>query len=161
MWIDESDTTQLSQRLHVGPRELLEAIGGPWQVVERHPEHEMERPGTLFVGRAGPSVGILVTDDPSPEVSVGMAVGEWAGAHPLLWTIAPPVVHLTTPEPRAASADTDRLLEDLRAAVDAAAQAKGPSLVVCRYCGSLVAPEFALGDELCMACGTAVFGVVY
>jgi hypothetical protein len=106
-------------------------------------------------------VGILVTDDPSPEVSVGMAVGEWAGVHPLLWTIAPPVVHLRTPEPRAAAADTDRLLEDLRAAVDEAAQAKAPSLVVCRYCGALVAPEHSLGDELCMACGTAVFGVVY
>ena len=75
MWIDESDTTQLSQRLRVGPRELLEAIGGPWQIVERFPEHEMERPGTLFVGRAGPSVGILVTDDASPGVSVGMAGG--------------------------------------------------------------------------------------
>ena len=53
MWIDESDTTQLSQRLRVGPRELLESIGGPWQVVERFSEHEMERPGTLFVGHVG------------------------------------------------------------------------------------------------------------
>ncbi len=161
MWIDESDTTQLSQRLRVGPRELLEAIGGPWQIVERFSEHEMERPGTLFVGRAGPSVGILVTDDATPGVSVGMAVGEWAGAHPLLWSIAAPVVHLTTPAPGAAGADTDLLLEDLRAAVDDAARAKAASLVVCRYCGALVAPEYALGEELCMGCGSTVFGVVY
>jgi hypothetical protein len=161
MWIDESDTTQLSQRLRVGPRELLEAIGGPWQVVERSSEHEMERPGTLFVGRAGPSVGILVTDDASPEVSVGMAVGEWAGAHPLLWTITSPVVHLRTPSPGAADAETDLLLEDLRVAVDSAALAKAPSLVICRYCGALVAPEYALGEELCMGCGSSVFGVVY
>lgn len=161
MWIDESDTTQLSQRLRVGPRELLEAIGGPWQVADRMPEHEMERPGTLFVGRAGPSVGILVTDDISPEVSVGMAVGEWSGPHPLLWTIAEPVVHLSTPALRSDACDTDALLDDLRDAVDAAALAKSPSLVVCRYCGALVAPEHALGEELCMACGSSVFGVVY
>lgn len=161
MWIDESDTTQLSQRLRVGPRELLEAIGGPWQVVERFAEHEMERPGTLFVGRAGPSVGILVTDDVNPEVSVGMAVGEWVGAHPLLWTIAAPVVHLAAPDPRAEAAETDLLLVELREAVDAAALSKSPSLVVCRYCGALVAPEFSLGEELCMGCGSSVFGVVY
>lgn len=161
MWIDDSDTTQLSQRLHVGPRELLEAVGGPWQVVERFAEHEMERPGTLFVGRAGPSVGILVADDGSPDVSIGMAVGEWAGPHPLLWTIAPKVVRLRVPEPGAAAADTDRLLDDLRDAVDAAALAKAPSLVICRYCGALVAPEYSLGEELCMGCGASVFGVVY
>lgn len=161
MWIDESDTTQLSQRLRVGPRELLEAIGGPWQIVERLSEHEMERPGTLFVGRAGPSVGILVTDDTSPQVTVGMAVGEWSGVHPLLWTIAAPVVHLSTPEPGAADVDTDHMLDDLRAAVDSAALAKAPALVVCRYCGALVAPEHALGEELCMGCGSSVFGVVY
>lgn len=161
MWIDDSDTTQLSQRLRVGPRELLEAIGGPWQVAERHAEHEMERPGTLFVGRAGPSVGILVSDDISPEVTVGMAVGEWAGAHPLLWTIAAPLAHLAAPEPHAAGSATDLLLDELREAVDVAALAKAPSLVICRYCGSLVAPEYAFGEELCMGCGSSVFGVVY
>jgi hypothetical protein len=160
MWIDESDTTQLSQRLRVGPRELLEAVGGPWQVVERIPEHEMERPGTLFVGRAGPSVGILVADETSPDVTVGMAVGEWSGAYPLLWTIAAPIVHLRTPAAGTPDIQTDSLLDDLREAVDAAAAAKAPALVVCRYCGALVGPEFALGDELCMGCGTTVFGVV-
>jgi hypothetical protein len=161
MWIDESDTTQLSQRLRVGPRELLEAIGGPWHVVGRIPEHEMERPGTLFVGRAGPSVGILVTDDASPEVSVGMAVGEWVGADLLQWTLALPVVRLRTPAPGDHAADTDALLDDLRDAVDAAAAAKAHVLVVCRYCAALVAPERAFGDELCLACGSSVFGVVH
>lgn len=161
MWIDESDTTQLSQRLRVGPRELLESIGGPWQVVARFSEHEMERPGTLFVGRAGPSVGILVTDDPRPRVSVGMAVGEWVGPASLLWTIAAPVVRLLVPEHDAADAETDVMLDELGAAVDDAARAKHPALVVCRYCGALVAPEHASGEELCMACATSVFGVVY
>jgi hypothetical protein len=161
MWIDESDTTQLSQRLRVGPRELLEAVGGPWQVVERIPEHEMERPGTLFVGRAGPSVGILVADEASPDVTVGMAVGEWSGAHPLRWSITAPIAHLRTPSAGTPDAETDSLLDDLRAAVDAAAAAKAPALVVCRYCGILVGPEFAFGEDVCMGCATTVFGVVY
>ncbi len=91
-----------------------------------------------------------------------MAVGEWAGVHPLLWTDrragrAPD----DTGRRAAADADTDVLLDDLRTAVDAAALAKAPILVVCRYCGALVAPEYALGEELCMGCGSTVFGVVY
>jgi hypothetical protein len=161
MWIDESDTTQLSQRLRLGPRELLESIGGPWQVSERIPEREMERSGTLFVGRAGPSVAILVTDDPDPDVIVGVAVGEWQGVWPLLWSVTDETGVLTTPRRDAPSAEVDGFLADLRRAVDAAASAKAPTLVVCRYCGALVAPEFAVGEEVCQGCGTSVFGIVY
>jgi hypothetical protein len=161
MWIDESDTTQLSQRLRVGPRELLESIGGPWQVSERIPEREMERSGTLFVGRAGPSVAILVTDDPDPEVIVGVAVGQWQGAWPLLWSLTDETGALATPPRDARSADVDVFLDDLRQAVDEAAAAKAPTLVVCRYCGALLAPEHAVGEELCQGCGTSVFGIVY
>lgn len=161
MWIDESDTTQLAQRLRVGPRELLEHIGGPWHVVDRTSEREREQPGTLFVGRAGPSVAILVSDARSPEIRVGVAVGEWAGPASLLWSLVTPTGTLATPERGSASEETDDLLARLRDLVDEAAQSKSGSLVVCRYCGALVAPEYALEDELCQACGTAVFGIVY
>ncbi len=161
MWIDESDTTQLAQRLRVGPRELLEHVGGPWHVVERSSEQEVEQPGTLFVGRAGPSVAILVTDQPSPAIRVGVAVGDWQGSWPLLWSLTEPIESLRTPEPGTPSVATDELLSRLREAVDTAAAAKAPSLVVCRYCGTLVAPEHALGDELCQKCGTSVFGISY
>ncbi len=161
MWIDDSDTTQLAQRLRVGPRELLEHIGGPWHVVERSPEHEISLPGTLFVGRAGPSVAILVGDDAAPEIRVGVASGEWRGPWPLVWSLAEPIRLLVTPTPDARSEETDALLDHLQEAVDAAASAKASSLVICRYCGALVAPEHALGEELCQACGTTVFGVVY
>ena len=155
MWIDPSDTTQLAQRLRVGPRELLEHIGGPWQIAERSAEQEMEQPGTLFVGRAGPSVAILVSDEPSPSIRVGVAVGDWQGSWPLLWSLTAPITSLTTPEPRTPSGDTDDLLARLREAVDTAAAAKASTLVICRYCGALVAPEHALGDELCQTCGTS------
>ena len=161
MWIDESDTTQLAQRLRVGPRELLEYIGGPWQVVDRTDERAIERPGTLFVGRAGPSVAILLSDAADPTILVGVAVGEWQGVWPLLWTIGEPTVALTTPPRDAESEETDDLLDRLGRAVDAAAAAKRPSLVICRYCGALVAPEHALGDDTCHACGTSVLGVVF
>ena len=161
MWIDESDTTQLAQRLRVGPRELLEHIGGPWHVVERSSEQEMGQPGTLFVGRAGPSVAILVSDEPSPVVRVGVAVGDWQGSWPLLWSLTEPIGSFRTPERGTPSAATDELLIHLREAVDTAAAVKAPSLVVCRYCGTLVASEHALGEELCQRCGTSVFGISY
>ena len=161
MWIDESDTTQLSQRLRVGPRELLESIGGPWQVSERIPEREMESSGTLFVGRAGPSVAILVSDDPDPDVRIGVAVGQWQGAWPLLWSLTDETALLRTPPRDALSAEVDAFLADLQRAVDAAAALKARALVVCRYCGALVAPEHAVGEELCQACGANVFGIVY
>lgn len=161
MWIDDSDTTQLAQRLRVGPRELLEHVGGPWRVVDRTPEREREQPGTLFVGRAGPSVAILVSDASSPEIRVGVAVGEWEGSASLLWSLVAPTGALTTPEPGSASGETDDLLARLRDLVDEAARAKSAALVVCRYCGALVAPEYAVDEELCQACGTAVFGIVF
>jgi hypothetical protein len=161
MWIDESDTTQLAQRLRVGPRELIESIGGPWQVSERIPEHEMEQTGTLFVGRAGPSVAILVSDEVDPAVRIGAAIGHWQGAWPLLWTLTEPTVSLVTPSRTAPSAEVDRFLVELREAVDAAAAAKAPTLVVCRYCGNLVAPEHAIDESTCHGCGSSVFGIVY
>ena len=46
-------------------------------------------------------------------------------------------------------------------AVDDAFAAKRPSLVICRYCGALVAPEHALDDDICHGCGTRFLGVVY
>jgi ribosomal protein L32 len=55
----------------------------------------------------------------------------------------------------------DRFLVELREAVDAAAAAKAPTLVVCRYCGNLVAPEHAIDVSTCHGCGSSVFGIVY
>jgi hypothetical protein len=161
MWIDGSDTTQLAQRLRLGPKELLETLGGPWQVVRRDTGDEILAPGTLFVGRAGPSVAILVSDDPSPLVEVGVARGAWINPGTLAWSLAEPVETLVTPERDAPSLLVDRFLAALGTAVDAAFAAKAPSLVTCRYCGSLVAPEHALREDTCHGCGTSVFGVVY
>lgn len=161
MWVDDTDATVLAQRLRVGPRELVRAVGGPWLVVERFPEHEMEQSGTLFVGRAGPSVGILVGAGIDPQVTVAMAVGDWQGGHTLLWTLADPRRHLVVPALDAPARDTDRLLADLAVAVDAAARSKAPTLVVCRYCGGLVAPERAFDEEHCRSCASRLLGVVY
>lgn len=161
MWIDESDATQLSQRLHVGPRELVEAIGGPWRIVQRSPEDEASAPGTLFVGRAGPSVAILVDDDPVPQVTVGIAEGRWRDPGTLEWSLGGPVVRLRAVTVHATDAEVATLLERLGGAVDDAFAAKRPSLVICRYCGALVAPEHALGDEMCHGCGSRLLGIVY
>ena len=161
VWIDESDATQLSQRLHVGPRELVEAIGGPWHIARRSTEGEILAPGTLFVGRAGPSVAILVDDDPVPEVTVGSAEGAWPDPGTLEWAVGGTVVMLRAVAPQAPDADVAGFLERLGAAADEAFAAKRPSLVICRYCGDLVAPEHALGDEMCHGCGSRMLGIVY
>lgn len=161
MWVDDSDATQLSQRLHVGPRELVDAVGGPWFVVRRSSEEEIAEPGTLFVGRAGPSVAILVSDDPVPEVAAGQAVGTWPTPATLEWSLGEPAVRLRAVPPQAPDAEVVTFLERLGGAVDDAFAAKRPQLVICRYCGALVAPEHALGDEMCHGCGSRLLGIVY
>jgi len=161
MWSDDTDLTQLSQRLRVGPRELIEAIGGPWFVVARSPLDEVARAGTLFVGRAGPSVGVLVDDQPVPEVLVGVAVGDWADPGTLVWSLAEPLARLVAVDAHASDVEVASMLERLRLAVDDAYEAKRPDLVICRYCGTLVAPEHALGEDMCHDCGSRILGIVY
>ncbi len=161
VWIDETDTTQLAQRLRVGPNELIRAIGGPWRVSWRIPELEQEQPGTLFIGRAGPSVAILVDDDGPPVVDVGTVRGRWQGPTTLQWMLDERTGTVEVPPATAPSTAVDLLLEELRSAVDAAYERAAPSLVTCRYCGSLVAPAHSMGEERCAACGTAIFGIQY
>ena len=161
MWTDDTDATHLSQRLHVGPRELVEAIGGPWHVMQRPAEDEVARPGTLFVGRAGPSVAILVTDDSVPGVSVGVAEGRWRDPGTLEWSLGEGTGEVSAVAPRASDEEVAALLRALGDAVDDAFAAKRPTLVICRYCGALVAPEHALDDAICHGCGTRFLGVVY
>ena len=153
--------TQLAQRLRVGPGELRQGIGGPWAVAQRVPEREMERPGTLFVGRAGPSVGLLVSDDVDPVVTVGRPVGEWYDPATLHWSLDDVVAELRTPHRGAADAAVDAFLVMLRDAVESAFDDARAGLVVCRFCGRLVGPEFALADDCCYACGSDVLGIVY
>jgi hypothetical protein len=161
MRIDETDATELAQRLRLGPQELLRAIGGPWWIVERAPEAEAERPGTLFVGRAGPSVGVLVGEAEASTVLVGLATGRWDGPTSLVWRVVDPMTEVAAPVRGAASSALDAFVEVLRSAVDEAAEAKSPVLVTCRYCGMLVAPEHAFGDDCCQGCAGSLFGAVY
>lgn len=160
MRLDDTDTSVLAQQLWVGPRELLESVGGPWYVAFRDAVEERGQQGTLFVGRAGPSVAIFVDDAVPPTVIVGAAKGDWLDPGTLRWSLNDPVTTLPVPGPQA-PASVDEFLKDLRVAVEAAADAKAPSLVTCRYCGDLVAPEHALGDDSCQSCGSIVFGIVY
>lgn len=160
-WIDDTDLPQLAQRLWVGPRELIDAIGGPWFVVRRWADHEMTLPGTLFVGRAGPSVAVLVSDDPVPAVRVGTAEGSWIDPGTLAWSLTEPMVALVAVGRDATDAQVAVMLDSLRRAVDDAFEAKRPHLVVCRYCGALVAPEHAWGEDVCHGCGSRILGIVY
>jgi len=160
MWVDETDLTHLAQRLRVGPGELLDAVGGPWYVVPRDESDEVVHPGTLFVGRVGPSVGILIDDD-DRLLRVGPASGQWHGPATLRWAIAGPAEVLAVPGAGADAVEVDALLAGLGEIVDSVAAEQAHRLVTCRYCGSVVAPEHALGDELCQGCGSRVFGIVY
>ena len=161
MWIDETDLTQMAQRLRVGPRELIEAIGGPWFVVRRSFEQEIALPGTLFVGRAGPSVAVLLSDDEVPSVRVGRAEGEWVDPGTLVWSVTEPVVVLASVGREASDAEVAVMLSALTHAIDHAYEAKRPQLVTCRYCGTLVAPEHAVSDDMCQGCGSRILGIVY
>lgn len=160
MWIDETDLTQLSQWLRVGPRELIEAIGGPWHTTLRAPDQEIGEPGILLVGRAGPSVALLLAEAES-RVVVGRADGQWQGITSLTWALTHPAGAIDIPAPDAPDADVDAFVAALGALVeDAFADARG-TLVICRYCGSLMAPALCVGEELCSSCGSRIFGIVY
>lgn len=161
MWGDETDLTQLAQRLHLGPGELREAIGGPWFIVDRDPADEISRPGTLFIGRAGPSVALLVSDGAVPEVTVGVATGEWATPGQLFWSLVEATSPVRSPAVHASDDEVRAFLDAVGSAVDDAFDARRSHLVICRYCGTLVAPEHALDDQTCQGCGSSVHGIVY
>lgn len=144
--------------LGVDVQQLLREAGGPWEAIEQRRHCDDADPdvprdphrGWLFVGRGGPSVAIRV--EPSTRaVTVGPAIGSWEGVASLRWRVG---------EPRTVLAPAT-FLDQLRSAVDAAAATKAPTLIVCRYCGALTAPEHALNAETCHACGSVIFGVVY
>ncbi len=119
-----------------------------------------EQSDIVFVGRVGPSVGILIDDD-DRLLRVGPSSGQWHGPATLRWAIAGPAEVLAVPGAGADAVEVDALLAGLGEIVDSVAAEQAHRLVTCRYCGSVVAPEHALGDELCQGCGSRVFGIVY
>lgn len=141
MRLDASDATQLAARLRVGPREFARAAGAPWWVGLLAEEQGID--GTLFVGRTGPSVGVLV----GPEaVTVGRVEGVGTEPGDAHWV-------LLDAEDLALPLD-DASLEALGRLVDAAARAQAPHLVWCRYCGGVYAKVFTSGDEACLDCAS-------
>lgn len=158
MWVDRTDVTQLAQRVRLGPRELAIAIGGPWHVALREEAQESSVPGTLFVGRAGPSVGIVVGDEPDPRVLLGPVTGRWAGLTDLRWQVAVEA-ELTVPPREAATDEVDAFMRALGETVESIAAATSGRLVTCRHCGRLVAPALTVGEDTCDACGSTILGI--
>ena len=136
----------------------MRSIGGPWAVARRIAEREIERPGTLLLGRAGPSVALLVGDEVDPDVVVGRPVGTWPDPATLEWSVVDVEASLRVPHRDAPSAYVDDFLASLGDAVEAVFERVRPSLVICRYCGRIVASELALDDSACYACGAHAFG---
>jgi hypothetical protein len=151
----------LAELLGIAEDELLRAIGGPWSRANGRPSDTRmpERRagpyphGEVFVGRAGPSVLLHVLAT-SHTILIGQAVGDWDGPVDLLWRFDQPRATLRIQDSR-------RFLEDLKAAVDAAAQAKAGNLSVCRYCGRLLAREHMMRDDQCHGCASSIDQVVY
>lgn len=160
-WVDDSDVSQLAQRIRVGPQELVRAIGGPWHVAWRVPEDEVQAPGTLYIGRVGPTVAILLSNDVDPTLRIGAARGQWVGPATLQWRIGSESSSVTTPPAAAEAAAVDSFLAGLRQLVDAAFAASCSTLVLCRYCGVQVGPAHAMGDERCAGCAARLFGITY
>lgn len=150
------DEVALAHALGCEATDLLRAIGGPWQTARLADEHRLTR--IAFIGRAGPSV-MIVVDLSSGAVEVGAVVGEWIDPGTLRHRMDVPIASL-----RWLAADPATMggwLDALGRAVDAAFEAKAPSLRICRYCGGVFAPEHLLRDDECHGCGSLVHGVVY
>lgn len=149
--------------------DVLRALGGPWyedsefarDLRWRHDtglleDLDLEVYTHQFVGRAGPSV-VLRINGQSRRLLVGMAVGHWDGPGALVWEAAEPTHPLDMPE----AGECERFLRAVGVAVDEAARAKAPTLVTCRYCGEVIAPEHALNQDTCYGCGSGLHGIVY
>ena len=143
MRLDASDATQLAARLRLGPQEFARAAGAPWWTSLLAEEQGLA--GTLFVGRTGPSVGIVI-DERTMHVGRVEGVPDAGG------------------DPRWVLLDAERIelpLDDdslaaLGRLVDAAASAQAPHLVWCRYCGSVLARVFTDGEGACLDCAVEV-----
>lgn len=169
----KSDLAKLALLLGADPLDVLGALGGPW-----YEDSEFARglrwchdPGMLdddadlkdytrqFVGRVGPSVVLRINAE-SRRLLAGMAEGHWDGPGTLVWGATQPATTLDIPVGGEAG-ELERFLSTVGAAVDEAARAKAPTLVTCRYCGAMIAPEHALERDTCYGCGSEVYGIVY
>lgn len=149
--LEEVAVLQLADLLGSNSNQMITSLGGPWgQALFADAD---EKPNaSLFVGRAGSSVGILV-DPAGKTIHVGTAQGEWSGVADLVWRISEP--DSTFP------LDTPVTDPDFVQAVDDAFEAKRASLCICRTCGRITPPEWAFGTATCMACSSKYFGVIY
>ena len=148
-----NDNAVIARLLGIDEWTLVSQIGGPWHAWQLQgsgmagpPEREF-----IFIGRAGMSV-ILACDAQPAEVLVGQAVGSWPGPGAIVWS---------RDEPRASIALAPAWLPRLAEAVDSAYRAKQPLLIICRYCGEVTGPEFAVDDECCSSCASTYSGVVF
>jgi hypothetical protein len=148
---NEGAASQLADLLECTSDDIITALGGPWLQGQFDGDHHTPD-AHMFVGRAGPSVAILI-EPATRTIHIGKAEGEWSGVADLIWRITEPksTFPLGTPV-----ADTS-----LVQAVDDAFAAKKPSLHICRSCGRITAPERAFGSETCMGCSSNYFGVLY
>lgn len=127
---------------------LVQELGGPWQALE---QSSTAANAPQFLGRAGPSV-LIEFDDEADEIRVRQAAGEW---------LDPGTIHWSAQEPQSSLPLRALALDELARVIDLAAQAKASTLVTCRFCGDLVAPEFAFGYESCSGCASSYFGVLF
>ena len=150
------DEVALARALGCEASDLLRAVGGPWQRVRLGDEPGPTR--IAFVGRAGPSV-MIVVDLAGGGVEVGAVAGEWIDPGTLRHRMQAPIASVWWPPDD--PAEMGVWLDALGRAVDAAFAAKAPALRICRYCGGVFAPEHLLREDECHGCGSLVDGVVY
>lgn len=168
-----SDLAKLALLLGADSLDVLRALGGRWYedsgfardlpwgrdlgMVDG--DADLEVYTHQFLGRVGPSV-VLRINGKSRKVLVGLATGHWDGPGALVWKAAEPTRTLDIPVGGEAG-ELERFLRAVGAAVDEAARVKAPTLVTCRYCGAVIAPEHALNQDTCYGCGSELHGIVY
>ena len=144
------DNAKFAELLGIPEMVLIEQIGGPWYQLDfRDFEGSITEP--LFIGRAGNSA-LVAIDLGTEQLTVGQAIGTWHGPGTLLFHVE---------EPKAVVPMIGAWLEQLATTVDAACEAKRDSLTICRFCGEVVGPEMAFGEECCSGCASTYLGIIF
>ncbi len=108
--IDDAGAQEIGRLLGSSVADVIWVLGGPWSAA-LHESFQTNPDARFFVGRAGPSVGMLI-EHVRGILTVGKAVGVWFSVAEVAWKLKDPVFEFPFYE--------NLLLEEVGQAVDQA-----------------------------------------